>query len=142
MYQKITIAGNLGRNPEMRYMPDGTAVTNLNVACNRKGKLFGKEESRTQPKNFTIMKQSSHARVGELVTQLLVLISLLLWLVVYGRVGIESENGRFTIVVGKATIVGSDNKQLGLTSIHQVSITYSKSRSLTEFFNISTRLKR
>ncbi|MCO5189479.1 MAG: single-stranded DNA-binding protein [Anaerolineae bacterium] len=34
-YQKITIAGNLGREPEMRYMPDGTAVTNLNVATNR-----------------------------------------------------------------------------------------------------------
>lgn len=34
-YQKITIAGNLGRDPEMRYMADGTAVTNLNVATNR-----------------------------------------------------------------------------------------------------------
>ena len=31
-YQKITIAGNLGRRPEMRYMPDGTAVTNLNAS--------------------------------------------------------------------------------------------------------------
>ncbi len=36
MFQKITIVGNLGRDPEMRYQPDGTAVTNLNVACNRK----------------------------------------------------------------------------------------------------------
>ena len=35
-YQSITIVGNLGREPEMRYMQDGTAVTNLNVACNRK----------------------------------------------------------------------------------------------------------
>lgn len=35
MYQKIIIAGNLGRDPEMRYMPDGTAVTNINVATNR-----------------------------------------------------------------------------------------------------------
>jgi single-strand DNA-binding protein len=32
MYQKITIAGNLGREPEMRYMTDGTAVTGFNVA--------------------------------------------------------------------------------------------------------------
>lgn len=32
MYNKITIAGNLGRDPEMRYMPDGTAVTNFSVA--------------------------------------------------------------------------------------------------------------
>ena len=35
MYQKIIIVGNLGRDPEMRYMSDGTAVTNLNIASNR-----------------------------------------------------------------------------------------------------------
>ena len=35
-YQSTVIVGNLGRDPEMRYMPDGTAVTNLNVATNRK----------------------------------------------------------------------------------------------------------
>jgi single-strand DNA-binding protein len=36
MYQKIIIAGNLGKDPEMRYAPNGDAVTNLNVASNRK----------------------------------------------------------------------------------------------------------
>lgn len=36
MYQKIIIAGNLGGDPEMRYMPDGTAVTNFSVATNRR----------------------------------------------------------------------------------------------------------
>ncbi len=36
MYQKITIVGNLGRAPEMRYMPDGTAVTSFSVATNRR----------------------------------------------------------------------------------------------------------
>lgn len=35
MYQKITIVGNLGGDPEMRYMPDGTAVTSFSVATNR-----------------------------------------------------------------------------------------------------------
>jgi len=35
-YQSITIVGNLGRDPEMRYLENGQAVTNLNVACNRK----------------------------------------------------------------------------------------------------------
>lgn len=35
-YQQITIAGNLGRDPEMRYTPSGQAVTNLNVAASRK----------------------------------------------------------------------------------------------------------
>lgn len=36
MYQKLIIVGNLGRDPEMRYMPDGTAVTNFSVATSRK----------------------------------------------------------------------------------------------------------
>lgn len=34
MYQKITIIGNLGRDPEMRYLPSGQAVTNISVAVN------------------------------------------------------------------------------------------------------------
>ena len=36
MYHKITIVGNLGRDPEMRYTPSGQAVTNFNVATTRK----------------------------------------------------------------------------------------------------------
>ncbi len=36
MYQKIIIIGNLGNDPEMRYTPDGTPVTNFNVATNEK----------------------------------------------------------------------------------------------------------
>jgi single-strand DNA-binding protein len=36
MYQKVVIVGRLGTDPEMRYMPDGTAVTNFSVATNRK----------------------------------------------------------------------------------------------------------
>lgn len=36
MYHEIVIVGNLGRDPEMRYTPDGTPVTNFSVATNRK----------------------------------------------------------------------------------------------------------
>lgn len=36
MYQKLIIVGNLGRDPEMRYMPDGTAVTNFSIASSRR----------------------------------------------------------------------------------------------------------
>jgi single-strand DNA-binding protein len=35
-YQKIIIVGNLGGDPEMRYTPDGTPVTNFSVATNRR----------------------------------------------------------------------------------------------------------
>lgn len=36
MYQKVIVVGNLGSDPEMRYMPDGTAVTNFSLATNRR----------------------------------------------------------------------------------------------------------
>lgn len=36
MYQKIVVVGNLGDDPEMRFMPDGTPVTNFSVATNRR----------------------------------------------------------------------------------------------------------
>ncbi len=36
MYQKLIVVGNLGGDPEMRYMPDGTPVTNFSMAANRR----------------------------------------------------------------------------------------------------------
>ena len=36
MYQKVIIMGNLGRDPEMRYTPQGTPVTNFSVATSYK----------------------------------------------------------------------------------------------------------
>ena len=36
MYQKLILVGNLGRDPEMRYTPDGKAVTSFSVATSRK----------------------------------------------------------------------------------------------------------
>ncbi len=36
MYQRIVLVGNLGRDPEMRYTPNGTPVTSFSVATNRK----------------------------------------------------------------------------------------------------------
>lgn len=35
MYQQITLVGNLGRDPEMRYGPSGDPVTNFRVATSR-----------------------------------------------------------------------------------------------------------
>lgn len=36
MFQEITVIGNLGSDPEMRYTPAGKAVTSFSVAANRK----------------------------------------------------------------------------------------------------------
>ena len=37
-FNKIIIVGNLGRDPELRYTPQGTAVCNFSVATNEKRK--------------------------------------------------------------------------------------------------------
>ena len=36
MYMKLVFVGNLGNDPEMKYTPDGTPVTNFSVAVNRR----------------------------------------------------------------------------------------------------------
>lgn len=36
MYQKLILVGNLGGDPDMKYMPNGTAVTNFSVATSER----------------------------------------------------------------------------------------------------------
>jgi single-strand DNA-binding protein len=36
MYQKIVVVGHLGRDPEMRYLPSGQAVTSFSVATSNR----------------------------------------------------------------------------------------------------------
>ena len=38
MYNKVILIGNLTRDPEMRYTPQGTSVCNFGIAVNRKYK--------------------------------------------------------------------------------------------------------
>jgi single-strand DNA-binding protein len=47
---KVIIVGNLGRDPETRYMPSGSAVTNLRMATNEqwKDKQTGEQQERTE----------------------------------------------------------------------------------------------
>jgi len=47
---KVILVGNLGGDPETRYMPSGSAVTNLTVATNEswKDKQSGEQKERTE----------------------------------------------------------------------------------------------
>ena len=36
MYQNLILVGNLGKDPELRYTPDGSAVTNFSLATHRR----------------------------------------------------------------------------------------------------------
>ena len=47
---KVILVGNLGQDPETRYMPSGSAVTNFTVATNEswKDKQTGEQKERTE----------------------------------------------------------------------------------------------
>ena len=47
---KVILAGNLGKDPEVRYMPSGGAVTNITVATSEtwKDKTSGQPQERTE----------------------------------------------------------------------------------------------
>lgn len=47
MYHSVTLIGNLGRDPEMRYMPSGAAVTNFSVATSKKWTKDGNSHEET-----------------------------------------------------------------------------------------------
>ena len=43
-YNKVTLIGNLTRDPELKYLPSGTAVTNFGIAVNRRFKTQDGED--------------------------------------------------------------------------------------------------
>lgn len=47
MYQKVILIGNLGSDPEMKYMQDGSPVTNFSVATNRRWTVNGETKEET-----------------------------------------------------------------------------------------------
>ncbi len=67
MLAKITVIGNLGRDPEMRYTPAGQAVTSFSVATNRRYTTADGQQ-REETDWFTV---SAWGRLGEQVNQFL-----------------------------------------------------------------------
>jgi len=67
MYQKTIIVGNLGRDPEMRYTPSGTAVTNFSVAVSRR--WTGRDGQ--QQEKTTWFRVSAWDKLAELCNQYL-----------------------------------------------------------------------
>jgi single-strand DNA-binding protein len=68
MYQKIIVVGHLGGDPEMRYLPDGTAVTNFSMATSRR---WTDKQSGQPTEETTWFRVSVFGRQAESVNQYL-----------------------------------------------------------------------
>ncbi len=73
-YQQITIVGNLGRDPEMRYTPTGVPVTSFSVAVSRN---WTDQNGQRQEKT-TWFRVSAWRKTAEVVSQYAVKGSLVL----------------------------------------------------------------
>ena len=62
MFQRVTLIGNVGQDPQMRYTPDGTPVTNISVATKT---TVSKDKSPNCPTGW---KESYNGRNWELTT--------------------------------------------------------------------------
>ena len=68
MWQQISLIGNAGQDPEMRYMPDGTAVTNISIATNRTWNIPDQEEKQQET---TWWRVSFWGKQAEVITEYL-----------------------------------------------------------------------
>jgi len=60
---KVILVGNLGKDPEIRYLQDGTAVANFSIATTRKWKDRGTGEEKSQTEWHRIV---AFRRLGEI----------------------------------------------------------------------------
>ena len=68
MYQKLTLVGNLGQDPELRYLSDGQPVANFSLACNRR---WNDRHTGQQQEEVTWFRVSVWGRQAEAVNQYL-----------------------------------------------------------------------
>jgi single-strand DNA-binding protein len=68
-FNRITIVGYLGRDPEMRYLPSGDPVTSFTVATTEPGRT--QEGQQQQPERTTWFRVSAFGRLAETCSQFL-----------------------------------------------------------------------
>lgn len=86
MYATIILAGNLGRDPELRYTPSGQAVANFSIATNRQYTSGDGEKV----KETTWFRITAWGKTGEVCNQYLTKGSKVL---VEGRLNADQETG-------------------------------------------------
>jgi single-strand DNA-binding protein len=66
-FNKVILAGNLTRDPELRYTPKGTAVVKLGLAINRRWR----DESGQQKEEATFVDVEAFGKTAETISQYL-----------------------------------------------------------------------
>ena len=89
-FNKVILAGNLTRDPELRYTPKGTAVTEIGLAINRSWK----DESGATKEEVTFVDVASYGRQAEVIAQYL-------------------KKGRPVLIEGRLKLDTWDDKQSG-----------------------------
>ncbi len=89
-FNKVILAGNLTRDPELRYTPKGTAVAKLGVAVNR----TWTSESGERREEVTFVDVDAFGKQAEVITQYL-------------------RKGRGILVEGRLKLDTWDDKQTG-----------------------------
>lgn len=106
---KVILVGRLGRDPEVRYMPSGDAVTNFSIATDEQWRdRNGERQTRTEWHNITLF-----GKLGEIAGQYLRKGSQVF---IEGRIQSRKYNGKDGIERTAYDIIGSEMKMLGSRS--------------------------
>ena len=104
---KVILIGRLGRDPEVRYMPNGEAVCNFSIATDEtwKDRQTGQRQERTEWHNITLYR-----RMAEVAGQYLKKGSLVY---IEGRIQSRKYTDKNGIERTAYEIIGSEMKMLG-----------------------------
>ena len=103
---KVILIGNLGRDPEVRYMPNGEAVCNFSIATSETWKdQHGQKQERTEWHAITLYR-----RLAEVAGQYLKKGSQVY---IEGRIQSRKYTGKDGIERTAYEIIGSEMKMLG-----------------------------
>ena len=107
MLNKVILIGRLGRDPEVRYMPNGEAVCNFSIASSEtwNDRQTGQRQERTEWHNITLYR-----RLAEVAGQYLKKGSQVY---IEGRIQSRKYTGKDGIERTAYEIIGSEMKMLG-----------------------------
>lgn len=121
---KVILIGNLGRDPEVRYMPNGEAVCNFSIATSEtwNDRQTGQRQERTEWHNITLYR-----RLAEVAGQYLKKGSQVY---IEGRIQSRKYTGKDGIERTAYDIIGSEMKMLGGRQSSGSSVPYDEGYQL------------